>query len=420
MERLLEDAGKIAKKKFDISNFADITEAIHVMQEQMKIAGTTSEEAGKTIQGSINSMRGALQNFITGIGNEKADIDKLVDNVIKSVFGDGTDKNLGVIGNIMPVVKRIIQGISKSLPSLVKQISSKLPSFLKEVIPPLVQASVQVFVAIAQALPEIMPVLVDGLVQMVQQLVPYLPTILGAFFAAVIAAVGSLLKGIGDLFGPWLASIVQGIVNWFMGLNAKISEFFGDFADAAVKAITNFANWFWQAIENVKNWFASIPAFFNGVINKIFGFFGALGQKVGDIVGGAFKGAVNGVLSFIEGFINTPINAINGLIDVINKVPGIDLGHLATFSFPRLAKGGFASGASLATIGEAGDEAVIPLERNTENWAGPLARALAQQFESQDISAGRGITVYMTNNINNNLDADEIGRRLMTSIRRAS
>ena len=143
------------------------------------------------------------------------------------------------------------------------------------------------------------------------------------------------------------------------------------------------------------------------------------GAKVGEVVGGAFKAVVNGVLTFIENFINAPVRAINGLIDTINNVPGIDLGRLDEFHLPRLAKGGLVTGSTLANIGENGNEAVIPLEQHTENWARPLASAIAEQFSEQGIG-GAGITVYMTNNINNNLDADEIGQRLMTSIRRAA
>jgi hypothetical protein len=101
-------------------------------------------------------------------------------------------------------------------------------------------------------------------------------------------------------------------------------------------------------------------------------------------------------------------------------VPGIDIGKLSEFSLPRLAQGGITTGPTTALIGEAGKEAVIPLERNTENWTGPLAKALAEQFESEGISTAGHITVNMNNYINNNLDADEIGQRLMTSIRRAA
>ena len=125
------------------------------------------------------------------------------------------------------------------------------------------------------------------------------------------------------------------------------------------------------------------------------------------------------MLKTAENILNGPIRAVNAIIDVLNAIPGVDIGKLNEISLPRMAKGGIVDGATTAIIGEAGAEAVIPLERNSENWARPLATALAEQFQAQGIG-GAGVTVYMTNNINNNLDADEIGQRLITSIRRAS
>lgn len=230
----------------------------------------------------------------------------------------------------------------------------------------------------------------------------------------IILGVSALIAAIVVLINH-----AQQVGEWFMWLGNTIGAFFGDFSAKALVAIDGFAQGFWKAIEAVKGWFAGIPAFFNGVIDRILGGFKAFGTKVGEVVGGAFKAVVNGVLGFVENFINAPIRAINGLIDTINSVPGIDLGRLDEFHLPRLAKGGLATGSTLANIGEAGKEAVIPLERNPDSWAAPLARAIADQFTEQGIG-GAGITVYMTNNINSDLDADEIGQRLMTSIRRAA
>lgn len=231
----------------------------------------------------------------------------------------------------------------------------------------------------------------------------------------IILAVTALITGI-----ILLVTHIQEVGQWFTDVFTSIGDIVGGIGQKIDSFIKGFVQGFWQAIQNIKNWFASIPAFFAGIIGKIGDKVRQFGAKVGDIVGGAFKAVVNGVLSFIENFINTPIRAINGLIDTINNVPGIDLGRLDEFHLPRLAKGGLATGSTLANIGEAGAEAVIPLERNTDQWAGPLARAIADQFTEQGIGSVGGITVYMTNNINNNLDADEIGQRLMTSIRRAA
>lgn len=419
MERLLADAEKLAGKKFDISSYADITEAIHVVQKQMGITGTTAEEAGTTIEGSAKTAKAAWQNLLTELANPTGKIEESIDNLVTSLFGDGTNKNLGLFGNALPAIERAIVGIAKALPNLVGKITKRLPDLIKKILPPIITATVQVFVAIADALPTIMPILVDGLVQLVTALVPHIPTILGALFAAVIQSIGALLNAIGNAINPWLEKVAQGLWQWFNGIFTGIGKALGDFGSNAAKVIADFANGFKKAIQNIKNWFASIPAFFGSVFSNITSFFKSVGTKIGNVIAGAFKAVINGILNFAEGFLNTPINAVNSLIDTINQVPGVDVPRLGNIHLPRLAKGGVASESVLANIGEKGKEAVIPLEQNTENWARPLASALADQFAEQGLG-GAGITVYMTNNINNNLDADEIGRRLMTSIRRAA
>ena len=205
------------------------------------------------------------------------------------------------------------------------------------------------------------------------------------------------IQAIGTVFSDLWNGLKEGL--------AQVGEFFK----------TTFQN-IWDTVTSI---FAKIGGFFKGVYEKIKYIFQNIGQKVGDSIKGIIKGAVNGVLKTAENILNGPIRAVNAIIDVLNAIPGVDIGKLNEISLPRMAKGGLVDGATTAIIGEAGAEAVIPLERNTENWTRPLATALAEQFQAQGIG-GAGVTVYMTNNINNNLDADEIGQRLITSIRRAS
>lgn len=266
-----------------------------------------------------------------------------------------------------------------------------------------------------------------------------------AAFKAVLIAIGAVVAGVVvPAFVAWTAALlanpitwitlavvalitglillvthIQEVGKWFHDVFTGISVALGGFSARALKVIDGFRNAFLSAINNVKSWFGGLFDFFSGIASKIGNLFKNIGTTVGKMVSGAFKGMINAVIGAAENFLNTPIRAINSLIDVINAVPGVSVGYLTPLSFPRLAKGGVASGSTLANIGEAGKEAVIPLERNTENWARPLASAIADQFQEQGIGRA-GITVYMTNNINNNLDADEIGRRLMTSIRRAA
>ncbi len=115
MERLLADAEKIAGVEFDISSYADVVEAIHVIQTEMGITGTTAKEAGTTIQGSVNSMKAAWKNLVTGLGDENANIEQLMDDLVVTITGDGTETNLGVMGTVVPRIKVIFGKVTEAI-----------------------------------------------------------------------------------------------------------------------------------------------------------------------------------------------------------------------------------------------------------------------------------------------------------------
>ena len=108
MQRLLEDAEKISGIHYDISSFADITKAIHTIQEEMGIAGTTAEEAGSTIQGSIGMVKAAWENLLTGLADPDADIDQLIENLLNSV----TTAAENIIPAITTFIVKLIDAIT--------------------------------------------------------------------------------------------------------------------------------------------------------------------------------------------------------------------------------------------------------------------------------------------------------------------
>ena len=235
----------------------------------------------------------------------------------------------------------------------------------------------------------------------------------------IVLGVSALIALIVVLIQHW-DEVWETIKSGAEAIGQVLSDFWEGIKEGLAKIGQWFSDTFEKIWEKIKEIFGNIVGFFQGIWDKITSIFTTIGSAIGDAVGKAFKTVVNSVIGFAENFLNTPIRAINTLIDVINAVPGISVGKLSELSFPRLAQGGITTGPTTALIGEAGKEAVIPLERNTENWTAPLAKALAEQFEQEGISTAGHITVNMNNYINNNLDADEIGQRLMTSIRRAA
>ena len=192
-----------------------------------------------------------------------------------------------------------------------------------------------------------------------------------------------LAHGIKDAFvaiADWFADLFRkawegiksawsAVVDWFAGIWDKIVGVFAGVKDW-------FANIFGQAWQAIKNVFSNFGSFFSGLWDKIKNTFSALGTKIGDAIGGAVKKGINGVLGMIEKVINKGIDLINGAIGLINKIPGVNVGKVGKLSIPRLAKGGIVDSATIAMIGEAGKEAVMPLENNTE-WMDKLADKLA-------------------------------------------
>lgn len=187
-------------------------------------------------------------------------------------------------------------------------------------------------------------------------------TPIGSWFGQRWADVTSALANIGAWFTNMFQKAWTGLTNIF----SKLGSWFGDRWNDVTSVLANVSSWFGNmftsAYNAVKNAFSSIGGFFSGVWSTVQSIFVNAGQKVGSAVGGAFRSAVNGVLGTIENVVNGFIGMINGVIGMINKIPGVSLGGIGYVSLPRLARGGIVDSPTIAMIGEAGKEAVVPLE----------------------------------------------------------
>ena len=187
-------------------------------------------------------------------------------------------------------------------------------------------------------------------------------TPIGSWFGERWADVTNALANIGAWFTDMFQKAWTGLTNIF----SKLGSWFGERWNDVTSALSSVSNWFGEmftsAYNAVKNAFSSIGGFFSGVWSTVQSIFVNAGQKVGSAVGGAFRSAVNGVLGTIENVVNGFIGMINGVIGMINKIPGVSLGGIGYVSLPRLARGGIVDSPTIAMIGEAGKEAVVPLE----------------------------------------------------------
>ena len=195
MERLLKDAQKITGIKYDISNLNDVYQAIHVIQGELGITGTTAKEAGETIEGSFNSLGASWQNFIAGLGDPNADMKQLVDNLAKSING--------AINNVTPIINNMVAVLPTVMDSIINTVSSMLPTLINT----FTDLITKVIDAIVKLLPQIIPLVVDCLLKVVDALIQNLPLIVDAGMQLILG----LAKGIAEAL-PTLLPLIVNIV----------------------------------------------------------------------------------------------------------------------------------------------------------------------------------------------------------------
>ena len=304
MQRLLEDAEKISGIKYDISSYADVVDAIHVMQEEMGIAGTTAKEASTTIQGSLGMLKGAWSNLMTGLSDPEADLGALIDNVFNSVVTFGQ--------NLIPRVTQVLTGIATAFQQLVPLLANELPNMLMQVLPALVQGAVALVQALVGALPGVLdalmqalPALINGIVSIVtaicnalpgivQAIVVYLPTLIPLLIDGVVTMIMALVNNLPTIMKILIAalpgiiiSIVEALVNnlpvlidgaiqLIMGIVTAIPQII----QALVDAIPTIVSLVIQAVLN------NLPTIITGLIQVVWGIVKAIPQIFGSLIDG--------------------------------------------------------------------------------------------------------------------------------------
>lgn len=342
MLKLAQDMGIVSAeiKSFNDMSFEDAIMAIHKLQGELDITGTTSEEAAGTISGAIGMMKASWTDFIAGLADPDANLDELANNLTTSI--------IAVMDNIKPVIDRL----GDQIPRIAEKVADELPKILAELYPVIESIIKAVCEFIKEILPEIMPIIVPVLIEILFAILGSLWQVLVDWFDEIGYNIGvwsyKTMKNFAESVGDWIGTLIANIVNKFIHLGVKIGQI-------------------WQDIKD-----------------KIVG----IGLKIGEAVGGAIKGAINKVLGFAESILNKPIDAINGLINVINAVPGINLGKLSRLSLPRLASGGIVEserGGSVIMAGEAGeDEWVVPESKMA---------SMIEQLQARGFGGSNNITI---------------------------
>lgn len=157
MERLLADAEKLSGQKYDISNLNDVYQAIHVIQTNLGITGTTAKEASTTIQGSIKAVKSTFQNLITGLADENANIKQLVGNFTDSVITAGKNiipRIVTIVKNIGPAISETVTTLLPQLIPVVSELINQLVNGIMQNLKPIIQAATTIVSTLAEALTE--------------------------------------------------------------------------------------------------------------------------------------------------------------------------------------------------------------------------------------------------------------------------
>ena len=267
MQRLIKDAASLKDVQAELGvtvdenslSFGNIVNAISVMQAKMGIAGTTAEEANKTISGSINAMKGAWSNLITGIADENANFEELVNNFVETLVGDDSGEG-GVINNILPRVEVALEGAGKLVEALIPVIIDKVPTIINEWLPKILQSGIDIIRSIMDGMIQNQGDIVNGVVNTVNTLVngllDHLPEILvmGVTLIGQIAA--GLIQGLPELMSK-IPEIIFDIVDAF----ASNGDVFIEIGKSIVSGIWNGIVSLWDSLVNE----------LSGLVNSLFG-----------------------------------------------------------------------------------------------------------------------------------------------------
>lgn len=192
---------------YSADSYGDIVRAIHDISEMTGVAGTTAEEASTTIQGSLSSMRSAWKNLVTGLADGNADIEQLIDDLLVTIIGENGEG--GVINNIMPAVERALNGIVTLITTIVPKITPIITDLISQNLPMLVEAGMQLLIA-----------LISGIIQGLPQLIETLPQIFDTIKTVFMENWPALKEAGGQL----LQMIGEGIIDALGSLDEKLAE----------------------------------------------------------------------------------------------------------------------------------------------------------------------------------------------------
>lgn len=318
MQELLDKAQDLSGMEFDISSYSDIVQAIHIVQEEMGIAGTTALEASETISGSASSMSAAWQNLVTGLSDDTADMDKLINDFV--------DSAVTAADNLVPVIETALTGLGTLVEKLAPIISERLPSFIQTVLPSLISAALSLINGLIAALPTILSILTAQAPRIISTIITALtenlPMIIQAGFDLVVSLINGIVSALPELI-PMAIELVFAIVDAIIAnlpsiLDAALQLVIA-LAQGIIDAIPDLLDRLPELIDSLLEFFLeSIPTIIDAGIQLLTALVGALPtiiSKIVEVLPKIIDGIITALLANLPLIIQSGIDLITALIE---------------------------------------------------------------------------------------------------------
>lgn len=351
MKRLIKDASQMTATQKELGvtvdgssmSFANIINAISVMQKELGIAGTTSKEAGSTIEGSFNSLSASWQNFVAGLGNPDADMKVLVDNLAKGLSG--------AINNVTPIINNMVAVLPTVMDAILKTISSMLPNLINtftqlitkvidaivKLLPKFIPLAVKCILTVSQALIENLPLLIDAgillLTSLIEGINTALPTLVPVIIKVIEQITKSLMQNLPLLLNAGLTllkSIVTGIVKGIPKMLPKVLTFIQQLADKlSAEAPKLITMGFELLMALIKGLISALPILIEQVPTIVSTFANIINDNMPMIL---LMGAtllmelIKGIISVIPTLVKNAGKILKAIIDVIMAFQWLNLG----------------------------------------------------------------------------------------------
>lgn len=443
MQRLISDANEYAASigeasDLSIDSFADIVQAIELIQEKQNIAGTTAREAATTIEGSVSMAKAAWQNWVTELGKDNADMGKLTTQLVDSV----TTAASNIVPRIAVIAGAAMAALSEQLPSAVEQIGASLSgyaptlgesvmsligtvaqmameyaptallaivgaitAFLTEYAPTLLQASMTMFLSIVQAIIDSGPQIMDALMVVLQSLVQVCINNMPAMASAAHDLIWMLLQAIVD-YGPQiLVQLLLLLASLVVAIGMKVGEFF-DGGGQLIEGLLMGAQAFF---DQVSAWFGSIG-------DMIMGAIGDVGSLLYETGANLVNGFINGVQSMANSLIESVKGPIEGAIQGAKNLLGIASPSKVFRQIGRYTSKGLALG--ILDDSQKVDSAIAQVAGGVASgYSARLGTGLGTVKAASESSAGGGTVIHVHGDVSVQADdADQFMQSFIAAI----